>query len=222
MKFDQDIIQRIKVSGILMLQIYKVLTGTMLTLFVPQACWITEDESISLQICTLTQNYENKDIYHMITMYWNLLSFLLFVGCYSLELRREMWAIRFLDINNNRPDNSLKQIIIYEPELNREMDKLNKMYFYGVLITSFAYLVNVSLMIRIVINDYHSMSTISCFISFVLLVNMKLYNSLSIAYSSLKSDKMMSAYMCEFVSYNVLDYDYLANKGLEDIGRVRP
>ena len=60
----------------------------------------------------------------MITMYWNLLSFLLFVGCYSLELRRENWAIRFLDIDNDRPDNSLKQIIIHEPELNLKMDKL--------------------------------------------------------------------------------------------------
>ena len=222
MKVDQDIIQRIKVSGIFMLQFYKVLTGTMLTLFVPQGCWITEDESVSLQICTLTQNYENKDIYHMITMYWNFLSFLLFVGCYSLELRRENWAIRFLDIDNDLPDNSLKQIIIHEPELNLKMDKLNKMYFYGLLITSFVYFVNISLMIKILINDYHSMATVSCFVSFVLLVNMKLYNSLSIAYHSLKSDKMMSAFMSEFVSYNVLDSDYLASKGLEDIGRVRP
>ena len=36
MKIDQDIIQRIKVMGIFALQFYKVLTGTMLTLFVPK------------------------------------------------------------------------------------------------------------------------------------------------------------------------------------------
>jgi hypothetical protein len=217
MKVDQDIIQRIKVGGIFMLQFYKVLTGTMLTLFVPQACYGLEDGS--LQICTLTQNYENNEIYHQVTMYWNFLSFLLFIGCYSVELKRENWAIKFLDIDNNRPDNSLKQIIVFEPELDKRMDKLNRMYFYGLLITSFAYFVNVMLMIRILVNDYHSMSTMSCFISFVLLVNMKLYNSLSVAYHSLKSDKMMSAFMSEFVSYNVLDADYLASKGLEDIER---
>jgi hypothetical protein len=52
---------------------------------------------------------------------------------------------------------------------------------------------------------------------------MKLYNSLSVAYQSIKYDKMMSAFMGEFVSYNVLDSDYLAAKGLEDTtDRIRP
>ena len=37
---DQDIVQRIKVAGIFALQFYKVLTGTMLTLFIPQACYV--------------------------------------------------------------------------------------------------------------------------------------------------------------------------------------
>jgi len=56
------------------------------------------------------------------------------------------------------------------------------------------------------------MSTMSCFISFVLLVNMKLYNSLSVAYQSVKNDKMMSAFMSEFISYNVLDPDYIESR----------
>ena len=43
---------------------------------------------------------------------------------------------------------------------------------------------------------------------------MKLYNSFNVAYQSVKNDKMMSAYMSEFVSYNVLDKDYL--KSIED------
>ena len=34
----QDLTQRIKVGAIFLLQIYKVTTGTMLSLFVPQAC----------------------------------------------------------------------------------------------------------------------------------------------------------------------------------------
>jgi hypothetical protein len=41
---------------------------------------------------------------------------------------------------------------------------------------------------------------------------MKLYNSFIVAYQSVKNDKMMSAYMSEFVSYNVLDADYLEDK----------
>ena len=41
---------------------------------------------------------------------------------------------------------------------------------------------------------------------------MKLYNSWDVARQSIKNDKMMSAYMSEFVSFNVLDADYLADK----------
>ena len=55
---DQDIIQRIKVIGIFVLQFYKVMTGTLLTLFVPQACYseITDgSEERNLQICSLMQ-----------------------------------------------------------------------------------------------------------------------------------------------------------------------
>ena len=73
-------------------------------------------------------------------------------------------------------------------------------------------------------NSYYNSSTLSCFVSFVLLVLMKLYNSFTVAYQSVKNDKMMSAYMCEFVSFNVLDNDYvkekyngLKNNRLEDI-----
>ena len=41
---------------------------------------------------------------------------------------------------------------------------------------------------------------------------MKIYNSWNVAYQSVKNDKMMSAYMCEFVSFNVLDTDYVQEK----------
>ena len=43
---------------------------------------------------------------------------------------------------------------------------------------------------------------------------MKLYNSITVGYYSVKYDKMMSAYMSEFVSFNVLDEDYVKSKEL--------
>ena len=135
---DQDIVQRIKVAGIFALQFYKVLTGTMLTLFIPQACYVEEltngteiisaEDTGRLQICSLTQNYENNEIYHKTALYWNGFSFLLFIMCYIFELRRENWAIKFLDINNDIPDNALKEKIVEEPELDKRMDKLYILY----------------------------------------------------------------------------------------------
>lgn len=211
--FDVDFVQRIKVSGIFCLQIYKILTGTLLTVFVPQSCeTLLETNTTENRICTLTQNFENNDLYHKKTLYWNITTMILFLGYYMIELKRENWSIKYLDIDNNKPDNSLKEIIKNEPGLDKYMDRLNIYYYNFLLATIFAYAVNVALMVKILYTDYHSSSTVSCFISFVLLVLMKLYNSFFVARESIKNDKMMSAYMSEFVSYNVLDSDYLSQK----------
>ena len=211
---DIDLIQRIKVSGIFCLQIYKILTGTLLTVFVPQSCetLITETNETQNNVCTLTENLNNSDNYHKKTLYWNIFTMTLFIGYYIIELKRENWSIKYLDIDNDKPDNSLKEIIKNEKELDKQMDKLNLYYYYLLCLTIFAYTINIMLMIKILNDEYHSSSTISCFMSFVLLVLMKLYNSYIVARESIKNDKMMSAYMSEFVSYNVLDKDYIGSK----------
>ena len=121
---DLDIMQRIKVAGIFMLQVYKVATGTMLSLFVPQSC--------GEQVCTLTQNLQNNEIYHKTVLYWNAFSMFTFFAYYIVELRREEWSIKYLDIDNDKPDNALKEIIVKEPKLDKKMDKLN-LYYYNLL-----------------------------------------------------------------------------------------
>ena len=129
-----------------------------------------------------------------------------------MELRREEWCVKYLDIDNNYPDNSLKKIIVKEKVLDDKIDKLN-IYYYRVLCgATISYFINNLLTIKMINENYHSNSTISCFTSFTLLVLMKLYNSWIVAYQSVKNDKMMSAYMCEFVSFNVLDEDYVKGK----------
>lgn len=210
---DEDIVQRIKVAGIFLLQVYKVTTGTMLSLFIPQSC---EDDSLvnstDSRICSLQENYENADGYHKTVMYWNAFSFVTFFTYYMIELRREEWAIKFLDIDNDKPDNSLKEIIVKEPKLDKTMDRLNLWYYRTLLFNCGVYGINLGLSAKLVKDGYHSSSTLSCFASFSLLVLMKLYNSLEVARQSVKNDKMMSAYMSEFVSFNVLDKDYVEAK----------
>ena len=204
MKIDIDIIHRGKVIGLFFLQFYKITTGTLLTIFIPQSCG---DE-----ICSLKQNYENNELYHNFTLYWNMVTMFLFLCSYIIELRREEWSIKYLDIDNNVSDNALKEIIKKEPILDKKMDRLNLYYYRSILTTCFFYFINILLSIKILKDKYHSSSTISCFMSFTLLVLMKLYNSLFVAKQSVKNDKMMSAYMSEFISYNVLDKDYIENK----------
>lgn len=201
---DPDIKQRFKVIGIFLLQSYKILTGTMLSIFIPQSC--------GDQMCSITENYNNPSVYHKTLVYFNSFSMFLFFCSYLIELRREEWCVKFLDIDNNYSDNGLKDIIRKEEKLDKYMDRINKSYYDMIRITSIIYFINILLTIKMINTNYHSNSTISCFISFTLLVLMKLYNSYTVAHQSVKNDKMMSAYMSEFVSYNVLDEDYVLEK----------
>ena len=200
-----DFIQRCKVGGIFILQIYKVLTGTMFSLFIPQKC---EEDSV----CSIEENYHNEDPYHKTVFYVNAFSCLTFFAYYMIELRREEWAIKYLDIDNDKPDNCLKEIIKDEPHLDKRMDTLNLKYFRALQVTGGTYFVNLLLSIKLLKDNYHSSATISTFISFSLLVLMKLYNSFVVAKQSVDNDKMLSGFMSEFVSFNVLDEDYLENK----------
>ena len=212
---DPDIIQRVKVAGLFVLELYRVTTGTMLSLFIPQSCGneINGDDN---HVCTLQENFNNADGYHKTVLYWNMFSLFTFFSYYAVELRREEWAIKYLDIDNDKPDNSLKEIIVKEPVLDKKMDKLNLLYYRSLLFNCGVYTINLGLTGKLIKDGYHSSSTLSCFVSFSLLVLMKLYSSLEVARQSVKDDKMTSAFMKEFVSYNVLDSDYLEAKEKEE------
>ena len=198
---DVDIIQRFKVGGLFFLQVYKVMTGTLLALFVPQKCGDS--------ICTIDENLNDNDDFHMKVLSWNILTSVLFLGYYILELRREEWSIKYLDIDNDKSDNSLKEEIVKYKELDVKMDRMNKYYYNIVRVTIVFYIINNLLSMRLLKDKYYSSTTLSCFFSFSLLVGMKLYNSFCVAKNSVLHDKMTSAYMTEFVSYNVIDSDYL-------------
>ena len=198
---DQDIIQRLKVGGIFILQIYKITTGTMTSIFIPQSC--------GENICSLSENYNNNEIYHKTVLYWNLLSMFTFYVYYMVELYREEWSIKYLDIDNNKSDNKLKEIIVNYPRLDRKMNQLNLFYYKSFIINCIVYFINTILTIKLLKDKYYSNATVSCFFSFTLLVTNKLYNSYGVAKQSVKNDKMMSSYMSEFVSFNVIDSDYL-------------
>tara|TARA_B100001094_G_scaffold284125_1_gene297402 strand:- start:390 stop:650 length:261 start_codon:yes stop_codon:yes gene_type:complete len=71
---------------------------------------------------------------------------------------------------------------------------------------------NLLMTVKLIQDNYYNNSTISCFVSFSLLIIHKLFNSYCVVSESVKNDKMMSAYMSEFVSFNVLDSDYLEEK----------
>ena len=129
--------------------------------------------------------------------------------CYMIELKRENWAIKYLDIDNDQSDNSIEEKLKHYPKIEKEMDLVNYYYLLVTKITTILYGINLIFSGILVKNNYYSSTTLSCYVSFSLLVILKLYNSLNVGYYSVKRDKILSAYMSEFgVSFNVIDADF--------------
>lgn len=208
MKFDVDTKERIKVIFLFIFQSYKILMGCMLVLFVPQIC----DE----EVCTLSEKLESRDDKHLITLFFNGLSVLLFVILYILELKRENWCVKYLDINHDFSDNNLGIVIKDRPELLKSLDKYNNNYFVYSIALTFIYSINLVLSSIVVYEHYAGLPSITSYLSFTGLIVLKLYYALSISYSSKTEQKALSSFMTEFSSYNVIDSDYEINDKIQN------
>ena len=90
--------------------------------------------------------------------------------CYLIELRREEWCVKYLDIDNDYPDNCLKQIVVKEKKLDKYMDKINKIYYNTLCLTAIIYFINVLMTIKMI--NTSVIITPYCLASFPLLVLM--------------------------------------------------
>ena len=230
MKVNNDLKERLKIGALFMFQSYKVIMGSLLILFVPQKCEDLLDNSGSSDnsynsdsaICAVSDNLNKKDdLFHDITLGFNFLCVFLFFIMYFVELRRENWCVKHLDINHNYPDNHLDDIIDKKPELKMELRKKNNRYFKITSITSGFYLINLILSSIIIYTNYVGIQAVTSYMSYVVLILLKIYNSLFISYTSLKGDKALSGYITEFSSFNVFDEDILDEGESNDINREK-
>lgn len=202
MKVDVDCKERVKIILSFLLQSYKVVMGSMLLLFVPQTC---EDG-----ICSVTDNLRNTGNVNRAGLVLNFISVAFFALTYGAELRRENWCVHNFDINHDVGDNNLAIILKDKPVLLAELHSHNKRYYYITVVTFFVYFLNFIVSNIVLFQDESFMSIgLAPYLSYIILVLMKLYNCYSISLNSMKGDKAMSAYMTEFTSFNVIDADRL-------------
>ena len=200
MKIDVDTKERFKVALIFLLQSYKVAMGSMLLLFVPQKC----DDSV----CSLIDNLTKTEAMHVSTLFFNFLSLFAFSLCYTCELNRENWCVHHLDIDKNFGDNNLVNVLKDNPEFDKALTKYNDRYYYTSISASGIYAINLLMSSIVLFNNSAGSTTLTSYLGFVILILMKLYNSVYISTDSKKNDRAFSAYMTEFQSFNVIDVDH--------------
>lgn len=203
MKVDVDLKERIKIIILFMLQSYKVVMGTMLSLFVSQKCIENNVE----KVCSLKENVLTDDVYHQIVLIMNGLTLMLFIFVYYIELKRENYCVKHFDIDHTVPDDNIIEILDGKPELKAQLAKINNRYYKFVKLILFVYFLNFLASGGIIFDEHrrNGSTTYTGFFSFTLLVMSKLYDSFIVSYSSSKGKIIQSAYLKEYSSFNILD-----------------
>ena len=195
MEFDLNTPQKVKIAFILLFQVYKIIVGSLLLLFVPQSC--------GDGICSTNEIMYKKEFYYPLGFALNLCTLCSFISLYVAELQRENWFINYLDSDEDFEMGTLDALLC-ESE-NEVIDIFNRSYLRAVTRANYFNAGNILLSSTIIMTHYNGFNTMTSLLSFILLIVTKLHNSYNIAKESCDERKALSAYMTEAITFNVLD-----------------
>ena len=197
---NQDFTQKIDMVISFVIELYRVLMGTMLLVFVPQNCG---EETCS----TLNYMFNNNPEYTANSSI-NIITLAAFIYLYVVEIKRETTVIDYLDVNKSVAcDNaSVGKALLLLPE-NKRMTVLNLDHSYqtACYIAMVCFLVNTIFSAISVHRNYLDSKTASVFVTNVVFLAGKLIDANALA--NTEKNIFYSAYLKERVQYNYVDAD---------------
>ena len=123
-----------------------------------------------------------------------------------------------------KPDNLDEEIERY-PDYKTHMKRLNNYYIKSVYFALVMMVTNFVVSGVTVYQSYAGSNSVSTFISFFMLVTMKLYSSWSVGSLSIRDERANSAYLKEPKTYNTIDVDFkiedlLVTESKVDVGEI--
>jgi hypothetical protein len=197
---DQDFNQKIGVATTLVLELYKVLMGAMLVIFVPQKCGSV--------MCSISQNIERTDSLSQSALSFNIITVLSFLALYFVEVKRENKMINYLEVNRFTPvDNesvgdALEKLDVAKKQKIWDYDGYYQKTGYA---STIAFTLNAILSFIVVYDNYLDSKTITVFLTNILLMGLKVADVFSTVNS--KKNVFYSAYLKNKVQYNDVDPD---------------
>jgi hypothetical protein len=200
MHLTSDNKQRIAVSLSFLLEFYKVVMGTFLTIFVPQNC--------GEKTCSISDNVYNTNGIHLSATSFNFITFIVVLYFYVIEMKREYWSIEHLDIDVRKPNNYLDTEIEYYPNIKNEMIKLNYKYLYATNAAIIFLILNFIISTVSIYYHFAGITSLNSIASFLLLLSMKIKKAYFISHETIYNERKLSAYMNEPKTYNTIDTHY--------------
>tara|TARA_Y100000991_G_scaffold200519_1_gene172911 strand:+ start:1106 stop:1765 length:660 start_codon:yes stop_codon:yes gene_type:complete len=205
-EISEDVYQKINTVKTVIFELYRFTMGCMLILFVPQKC--------DNRICSFDDNIKKytQDLQYLSVFILNIFFFIFMIFLLYFEFQREMKLIAYLETNIFKPVDS-KSVGNALTKLSDERKKkiifLNKYYkIIGTICIHFYYF-NVILSGSIIYLNFFNSTTITVFITNVMLLGNKLFNVNNI----LNTDEnvFFSAFLKKNIQYNDVDPDKIEN-----------
>ena len=207
----QDYNQKRDALITLCLEVYRVLMGSGLMLFIPQKC---EDTS-----CNFSDNLNRTDDYSIICLSFNLITMISFLALYGVEFTRETKLISYLEVNKNKPmDNESIEEELQNLDISYKTILWDLDYYYKIsgYISLVAFILNGILSGISIYTRYLDQTTISVFVTNILFMSLKIYEVITIVYTD--KNVFYSAFLTERVQYNDVDPDKLNKQKKKYIG----
>jgi len=187
------------------LEIYRVLMGAFLVVFVPQKCEET--------ICSTSQNINRNDSLSQAAISFNIITSLSFLALYFIEVKRENKMINYLEVNKfTATDNEsvgigLEKLAIVKKQSIWDYDGYYQKAGY---VSTIAFTLNAVLSFIVVYTNYLDSKTFTVFLTNLLLMGLKVAD----VFSTVNTPKNIfySAYLKNKVQYNDVDPDKIQQK----------
>ena len=197
---DQDFQQRMNVASTLLLEIYRVLMGAFLVVFVPQKC--------GENICSLSENINREDGLAKTAIAFNAITMFTFLMLYYVEVKRENKLINYLEVNRFTPvDNESVGEALQKLATEKKQSIWNYDGYYqkAGYISTASFLLNSIFSSIVIFSHYFDSKTITVLLTNLLFMGLKV----SDVYSTVNTKKNVfySAYLKNKVQFNDVDPD---------------
>jgi hypothetical protein len=198
---NQDASQRNSVIISVLIELYRVISCSLLILFIPQKC---DDH-----MCSVSENLTWESDLYNVAIVFNFITLFAFCPFYFLEIRRENRFIKYLDVNPKLPSDNAsveKSLQILTGDKKDKLVEIDKDYQRGAYCMIFIYAIN-AILSGIVVNEYYiGTQTTTSLITYILFILTKLANVYEIAHTD--EYVFYSAYLKTNLQYNDTDDTY--------------
>jgi hypothetical protein len=197
---DQDFMQKTSVYISFIFELYRVVMGSFLILFVPQKCG--EDS------CTIFQPVNAGNRLNDAAFGVNILTFCLFLGMYYAEIKRETQMITYLHVNLEEPcdNDAVGEALCKLPEEKKlSILRWDKLYLRSGQFALVGFIANAVLSSIAIYDNFLDGKTTSSLITNILFMLLKIHETQSI--TNTDQNIFYSAYLNERVQFNDVDPD---------------